>query len=78
MQILKGTIALQSSIYLVFLLVPQFLYAVLVLRFVEKALPLQGEQDGSLVCEKKVLPDLICRLIMQQLRFACHPAPPFP
>ncbi len=39
---------------------------------------LQGEQDGSLVCEKKVLPDLVCRLIMQQLRFACHPAPPFP
>lgn len=39
-------------------------------------MPLQGEQDGSLIGEKKVLPDLICRLIMQQLRFACHPAPP--
>jgi len=39
---------------------------------------LQGEQDGSLVCEKKVLPDLVCRLIMQQLRFACHPAPSLP
>lgn len=39
-------------------------------------MPLQGEQDGSLVREKKVLPDLVCRLIMQQLRFACHPAPP--
>ena len=46
--------------------------------FFEEALLLQGEQDGLLVCEKKVLPDLICRLIMQQLRFACHPAPPFP
>ena len=56
----------------------QFLYAVFKLRFIEDTLPLQGEQDGSLVCEKKVLPDLICRLIMQQLRFACHPAPPFP
>jgi len=54
------------------------LYAVPTLHFVKEALPLQGEQDGSLVREKKVLPDLVCRLIMQQLRFACHPAPPFP
>jgi len=52
------------------------LYAVPTLHFVKEALPLQGEQDGSLVREKKVLPDLVCRLIMQQLRFACHPAPP--
>jgi len=46
-------------------------------RFEREPSPLQGEQDGSLVREKKVLPDLVCRLIMQQLRFACHPAPPF-
>lgn len=52
------------------------MYAVPTLHFVKEALPLQGEQDGSLVREKKVLPDLVCRLIMQQLRFACHPAPP--
>jgi hypothetical protein len=54
------------------------LYAVPTLHFVKEALPLQGEQDGSLVREKKVLPDLVCRLIMQQLRLACHPAPSLP
>jgi len=40
------------------------LYAVFELRFVEDTLLLQGEQDGSLICEKKVLPDLICRLVL--------------
>lgn len=75
---LKGTIPLQILIFLYFLSVLLILYAVPTLHFVKNPLTLQGEQDGSLVCEKKVLPDLICRLIMQQLRFACHPAPPFP
>ena len=75
-RILKGTIPLQILIFLYFLSV--LLIFVPTLHFVKEALPLQGEQDGSLVREKKVLPDLVCRLIMQQLRFACHPAPPFP
>ena len=76
-RILKGTIPLQILIFLYF-----FFDLLIFVRSsytaFKEALPLQGEQDGSLVREKEVLPDLVCRLIMQQLRFACHPAPPFP